>query len=237
MFRAALFMLSIVLADNKTNNIANATPDVYTNYTATGDFAFVVCPEGCYPQSNSDSFRCMCPVDQPKSDSGLKQSCNPQVEACNGYVKIIEVDAGFAYEPSAGLWYVIAMFVVMGYASYAPGTWTTADSLHTAWVYNFGIMTATWGITLLLWTQKVLFQSEGGIMHRLFVFWVNFSAIDLYLFYWLIDLIIFRATLSYAGSDKQEWWFKFAGLFAIQIFASYVQIVYRGSINFDYDIL
>ncbi len=150
---------------------------------------------------------------------------------------IIEVDAGFAYEPSAGLWYVIAMFVVMGYASYAPGTWTTADSLHTAWVYNFGIMTATWGITLLLWTQKVLFQSEGGIMHRLFVFWVNFSAIDLYLFYWLIDLIIFRATLSYAGSDKQEWWFKFAGLFAIQIFASYVQIVYRGSINFDYDIL
>ena len=98
-------------------------------------------------------------------------------------------------------------------------------------------MTATWGITLLLWTQKVLFQSEGGIMHRLFVFWVNFSAIDLYLFYWLIDLIIFRATLGYEGSDKQEWWLKFAGLFAIQIFASYVQIMYRGSINFDYDIL
>lgn len=65
-------MLSIVLANNKTNNITNATQDVYTNYTATGDFAFVVCPEGCYPQSNSDSFRCMCPVDQPKSDNGLK---------------------------------------------------------------------------------------------------------------------------------------------------------------------
>lgn len=74
-------------------------------------------------------------------------------------------------------------------------------------------------------------------MHRLFVFWVNFSVIDLYLFYWLVDLLIFRATLAYSGSDKQEWWLKFAGLFATQIFASYVQIAYRGSINFDYDIL
>jgi hypothetical protein len=145
------------------------------------------------------------------------------VEACNGYVKIVEVDAGFSYEPSAGLWYVIAMFVVMGYASYGPGTsWTTADTMHTAWVYNFGLMTATWGITLLLWTQKMLFQSEGGLMDRLFIFWVNFSVIDLYLFYWLIDMLIIRGTLDYKGSDKQEWWLKFAGLFATQIFASFV---------------
>jgi hypothetical protein len=129
--------------------------------------------------------------------------------------------------------------IVMGYSSFAGSDFSTADTLHAGWTYNFFWMMATWGIQLLLWVERLLFKSDGGLFDKLFIKWVNFGVLNIFLFYWAIDLFILYGTLDYTiavGESKNNWYFKFIGLWAIQAMSVYVNIMFRDSLNFDWDL-
>lgn len=77
-------------------------------------------------------------------------------------------------------------------------------------------MFLTWGVQLFFWTQKYFFKSDGGAMHKFFVKAVNLGAINFFLFYWVIDIMIIRGTIEASDSSTGDW-LNFGLLFLMQI--------------------
>merc|ERR1711862_405276 len=83
------------------------------------------------------------------------------------------------------------------------------------------------------------FKSEGGALHKWFLRFVNFSVINYFLVYWLIDLIVLRSIISYEPPNNESQsgdYAKLGGLFGLQIFSTMIQVGYRNSLVFDYDL-
>ena len=240
-----LKLLALVLAGVQAQNSTNSTADeTVTNVTVTGAWTDINCPTGCFAQLvGQDQYQCVCPVEDDSAateDNDIRANCNPEIEACGGYVQVIDVGIGFSYQESANMWYGLTALAMMVYSSWAPGGFSTADSMRAAWTYNFFWMFATWGITLFLWTQQQLFKSEGGLMHSLYVKWVNFGVINFFFAYWATDFMLLYQTLDYTaaeGEDKNTWYFKVFGLGGVQIFTIIMSMLYRSSINFDWDLI
>jgi len=181
-------------------------------------------------------FQCVCPVEDTE---GIKEACNPKIESCFGYVQVVEVGIGFDYRTNANLMWGIMAMVIMGYSSWAGSDFSTADNMRTGWTYNFFWMMMTWGISLLLWTERLLFKSDGGFFHKMFNFWTNLILMNMYLAYWLIDGLILSGTLEYTAvgdENKNDWYFKLFGLFGLQVVAFTVTFLSKPTINFDWNL-
>jgi len=171
----------------------------------------------------------------------LKANCDPTIENCAGddLVRIVQVGVGFQYNPSAEMYWMIMGVLIMGYSSFVGSPFETDTDLATAWTYNFFWMFLTWGISIILLTFKMLLKSEGDFFHKWFNTWVALGAINTFVAYWAIDLLIVRGTLDYTdplGDSKTPWYLKFAVLLIIQFVTTFIQYVQKASLNFDYEL-
>lgn len=201
----------------------------------------IKCPEGCFfQQVDAETRTCVCPAEPIDSEEPLKASCDSSIEVCDdGLVKTVIVDIGFQYNPNAEkLWFIMGLIMV-GYSSIVGSPFDTNYSIYTAWTYNFFWMFTTWGVSLLLLTQKWLFKSEGGFADKWFHKWVNLGAINYFLVYWIIDFMILSGTLDFTdptGAGNGSWYLKFLGLFVMQVATTLTTMLQKGSLNFDWDL-
>jgi hypothetical protein len=200
----------------------------------------IKCPDGCFLEYTSNTTQqCVCPA--LGANKPLNTTCDPTIENCAGdaMVRIVEVDVGFQYNPSAEMYWMIMGVTIMLYSSFVASPFETTTDLETAWTYNFFWMFLTWGISIILLGFKMLLKSEGDFFHKWFNTWVGLGAINTFVAYWAIDLLIVRGTLDYtpAGSDsKTPWYLKFVILLIMQFVTTFIQYIQKASINFDYEL-
>lgn len=164
--------------------------------------------------------------------------CNRAIEVC-GLVKVVEVSAGFKYKENSFRTWFILVLAMMGYASWAAAPYNNDNDMNTSWMFNFYWTSLTWGWQLFFAVNKILFKSEGGTWHKWFLRFVNFSVINYFLIYWLIDMVVLRGTLSYnppVGESKGNDYAKLGALFVLQVISTVIQINYRASLDFDYNL-